>query len=206
MAEKKRGRPFKEETLESRNAAEHFRNRPEWSVLPPHPKQSELTGLIASMDIAEKEIIEQYKYSHTTSVKHAYAMASIGDEAMMNFEEALLEHDKVKRNESAKSKKSGGLAVKEIAASRATELCRINKILLQRLSPLGPRSMSYVARIILRDWHKLDPVSLLPGEPQTLRRRGLLGEPPTAKTIASYIKMASPYPQHRVGKTSLRNK
>jgi len=206
MADKKRGRPLKTETLESRAAAENFLCRPVWSMQPSHSKQSELSEMIDSMDRAEKEIITQYKYSLTTSVKHAYAMASLGDEAMEGCEEALVKLDEKKRNESSDRKKWGGDAVNELATDRANEICKINQILLERLKPLGPLSMSDVARIILRDWCQIDPASLLPGEPRALRCRGLPGEPPTAKTITSYVKKASPFQPHRVGKTSLRIK
>jgi len=206
MAEKKRGRPLKPETLESKKAAENMLNRPAWSTQISTTKQAELNELISSMDRAEKEIIAQYKYSQTTSVQHAYAMASLGDESMNDFEEALLKRNKRKRSESSESKKMGADAVKKMAAARACELCQINKILLERLKPLGPLSMSDVAKKILKDWDHLDPSSLLLGEPRTLRCRGLPGKPPSAKTIASYIKKFSPFHPHRVGKTSLGNK
>lgn len=206
MMPKKRGRPFKKETLESKAFMENFQRRPEWAKLPSKGQESGLSELIASMDRTEKEIISQYKYSHTTSAQHAYNMASIGDEAMSGREKKFLLRDQEKSGESAKNKKAGGAAVKESAATRAIQLCRINKVLLERLKPLGPLSMSDVAQKILRDWKHLDPAALLPGEPKTLKCRGLPGEPPTSRTIANYITSASPFKQHRVGKTSLRNK
>lgn len=206
MAKKKRGRPLKAETLESLATKEALLNRPTWTMSPSGSSASNLKELIDSMNIAEAQIIQQYKYSHTTSVKHAYAMASVGDEVMEEFAETLLKRDKEKREESSINKKSGGDAVKRVAINRANNLCLINKVLLERLKPIGPLSMSDVARIILRDWEKLDPASLLPGEQPNMKRRGLPGKAPTAKTICSYIKLASPFQPHRVGKTSLRNK
>ena len=206
MVPKKRGRPFKAETLESQTAAENLRNRPARSMLSFNSNQSDLVTLIESMDRAKNEIIKQYKYSHTTSVQHAYDMASLGDEAMVGREETLLDHDKKKRAESGENKQKGGDSVRLTAANRAKELCKINQILLERLKPLGPLSVSDVARKILREWDQVDSATLLTGENKNMRCRGLPGDPPSAKTICTYIKEASPFQPHRVRKTSMKNK
>ncbi len=203
---KKRGRPLKPEKLEALEAAERMRTRPSWLKPPSTKKQAELHELLESMGRAESEILSQYKYSHTTSADHAYAMASVGDEVMVDSQEALLKLDARKMTESFDSKKMGGKAKKDAALQRAEKLCAINKVLLELLSPIGKLSMSDVARKILKDWSSLDPATLLVGEPTTMRRRGLAGDPPSMKTIVNYIKLASPYRVHRVGRTSLRNK
>ena len=207
MTEKKRGRPLKAETVESRLAAENLRQRPSYLPPPNAEKLRGLNDLIASLDVAEQEILLAYKYSVTTSANHAYTMASIGDESMSEEITAkVLEKDTRIRATLKDNPKAGGKSVKTTAAQRAEKICKLNKILLERLKPLGPLTLSDVARKIFRDWDSIQLGSLLPGEPPTLLARGISGKKPTIKTIGNYIKSASPFPMHRVGKTSLRKK
>ena len=207
MSEKKRGRPLKAETVESRAVAEKLRNRPSYLPPPSTEKLQDLNNLIASMDDAEQAILSAYQYSITTSANHAYTMASIGDESMTEEITAkVLEKDTRIRAALKDNPKAGGESVKKTAAQRAEKICKLNKILLERLKPLGPLTLSDVARKIFRDWDSIQLGSLLPGEPPTLLARGISGEKPTIKTIGNYIKSASPFSVHRVGKTSLRKK
>lgn len=207
MTEKKRGRPLKAETVESRLAAENLRHRPSYLPPPNTEKLQGLNELIASMDDAEHEILAAFKYSITTSANHAYAMASIGDETMTEeITAAVLKEDAEIRKGLKNNPQAGGKSVKNTAVQRAEKICTLNKILLERLRPLGPLTLSDVARKIIREWDLIQLGSLLPGEPPTLLARGISGEKPTTKTIGNYIKSASPFPVHRVGKTSLKKK
>ncbi len=207
MAEKKRGRPLKAETVESRIAAEKLRNRPSHLPPPSTKKLQDLKNLIASMDVAEQAILSAYKYSVTTSSNHAYTMASIGDESMTKeITSRVIEQDNRIRKGLTDNPKEGGKAVKTNAIHRAEKICQLNKILLERLRPLGPLSLSDVAKKIFREWDTVRPELRLEGEPPTLSARGIGGKKPTIKTIGNYIKSASPFPMHRVGKTSLRKK
>ena len=207
MTEKKRGRPLKAETVESRVVAEKLRNRPSYLPPPSTEKLQDLNNLIASLDVAEQEILLAYKYSVTTSGSHAYTMASIGDESMTEeITTAVLKKDAEIREGLKNNPQAGGKSVKKTAAQRAEKICQLNKILLERLRPLGPLTISDVARKIIREWDLIQLGSLLPGEPPTLLARGISGEKPTIKTIGNYIKSASPFSVHRVGKTSLRKK
>jgi hypothetical protein len=207
MAEKKRGRPLKVETVESRIAAEKLRNRPSHLPPPNTKKLQDLNNLIASMDVAEQAILSAYKYSVSTSDNHAYTMASIGDESMSEEITAkVLEKDNRIRTGLKDNPKAGGKSVKKTAAQRAEKICKLNKILLERLRPLGPMSLNDVAGKIIREWDLIQPGLQLKGEPPTLLARGISGKKPTIKTIGNYIKSASPFPMHRVGKTSLRKK
>ena len=207
MTEKKRGRPLKAETVESRLAAENLRHRPSYLPPPNTEKLQGLNELIASMDDAEHEILAAFKYSITTSAYHAYAMASIGDETMTEeITAAVLKEDAEIRKGLKNNPQAGGKSVKNTAVQRAEKICTLNKILLERLRPLGPLTLSDVARKIIREWDLIQLGSLLPGEPPTLLARGISGEKPTTKTIGNYIKSASPFSVHRVGKTSLRKK
>lgn len=207
MTEKKRGRPLKAETVESRLAAENLRHRPSYLPPPSTEKLQDLNNLIASMDDAEQAILSAYKYSVTTSANHAYIMASIGDESMSEEITAkVLEKDNRIRAGLKDNPKAGGKSVKTNAAHRAEKICELNRILLERLRPLGPLSLNDVAGKIIREWDAIKPDLRLKGEPPTLLARGIGGEKPTIKTIGNYIKSASPFPMHRVGKTSLRKK
>jgi hypothetical protein len=207
MSEKKRGRPLKAETVESRLTAENLRHRPSFLPLPNTEKLQGLNDLIASMDDAEQEIFTIFKYSITTSANHAYAMASIGDETMTKeITTAVLKKDAEIREGLKNNPQAGGQSVKNTASRKAEKICTLNKILLERLRPLGPLTLNDVARKIIREWDSIQLGSLLPGEPPTLLARGISGEKPTIKTIGNYIKIASPFSVHRVGKTSLRKK
>ena len=207
MTEKKRGRPLKAETVESRVVAEKLRNRPSYLPPPSTEKLQDLNNLIASLDVAEQEILLAYKYSVTTSDSHAYTMASIGDESMTEeIITAVLKKDAEIREGLKNNPKAGGKSVKKTAAQRAEKICKLNKILLERLRPLGPMSLNDVAGKIIREWDSIQPGLQLKGEPPTLLARGISGKKPTIKTIGNYIKSSSPFPMHRVGKTSLRKK
>ena len=207
MTEKKRGRPLKAETVESRVVAEKLRNRPSHLPPPSTEKLQALNNLIASMDDAEQAILSAYKYSVTTSANHAYTMASIGDESMSEEITAkVLEKDTRIRAGLKDNPQAGGNSVKKAAAQRAEQICKLNKILLESLAPLGKWSLNEVAGRIIREWDSIKPGFQLKGEPPTLLARGIGGEKPTIKTIGNYIKSASPFPMHRVGKTSLRKK
>ena len=159
------------------------------------------------MDDAEQAILSAYQYSVTTSANHAYTMASIGDESMSEEITAkILEEDTRIRAGLKDNPKAGGKSVKTNAAHRAEKICELNKILLERLRPLGPMSLNDVAGKIIREWDLIQPGLQLKGEPPTLLARGISGKKPTIKTIGNYIKSASPFSVHRVGKTSLRKK
>ena len=207
MAGKKRGRPLKPETVESRAVAEKLRNRPSHLPTPSPEKLQDLNNLIASMDVAEQAILSAYKYSVTTSESHAYTMASIGDESMTEeITTAVLKKDAEIREGLKNNPEAGGKSVKRTAAQRAEKICKLNKILLERLRPLGPLTLNDVAGKITREWDSIQPGLQLKGEPPTLLARGISGKKPTIKTIGNYIKSASPFSVHRVGKTSLRKK
>jgi hypothetical protein len=206
MTQKKRGRPLSEQAQENLLAAQNLATRPSRLSQNKVPQQTDMISLLASMDQAEKEILKKFRYSQTTSKSHAYAMASLGDETLDDLEEKILERDKKKRNEVASNRDKGTKAVQEIASTRADEICRINRILLERLKPYGLLSLSDVASKIIQDWYDIPLGSKLPGEPTSLRRRGVDGPPPTARTIRNYIRQASPLAHQRVGKTSMRKK
>ena len=125
MSEKKRGRPLKAETVESRVVTEKLRNRPSYLPPPSTEKLQDLKNLIASMDDAEQAILSAYKYSVTTSANHAYTMASIGDESMTEeITKAVLKKDAAIKAGLKDNPKAGGESVKKTAAQRAEKICK----------------------------------------------------------------------------------
>lgn len=201
---KKRGRPKSAATLESERIAEMLKNKPAHL---PNMTAVEQKQAVENFTYAEKirvEILKTYKTSATIPDAHAYLMASIGDESLIDHAHEILQQDSTYQEQAQTNRDTGANAVCTNAKDRAQSLCRKNRVLLERLKPFGPLTLSDVASKILKEWAIVHPDALLPGEATTLTRRGVEGDPPTTKTIKNYIRAASPFPQQRVGKTSLR--
>lgn len=199
---RRRGRPPGSDKAESLLAQEAMRNRPENQTSMTTAEQEKLSNWIKSMDVAEQQVLSQFKYSQTTSKNHAYTMASLDHEIYDESRDEILKIDAQKRGESQDNKLAGGVAVRDEALRRAEKVCELNKILLERAKPFGPLSMSDVARKISSEWEAIPSGGRLLGEPPELIARGIGGNAPSRRTITNYIKAASPFREQRVGKTS----
>jgi len=202
---KPKGRPKSAETIERERIEEMFKNSPPYLIMTAAKKQW-MDELIANGELTQLEILKDYKTSPSIPDNHAYAMASLGDESLRGREAEIISRDNQLRKDAQRNREAGAAATKTIALKRATELCKKNRILVERLAPTGVLSASDIAKKILKEWSLIPMGSKLPGEPDSLTERGVGGDPPTERTIRSYLRQASPLDQHRVGKGFLKKK
>ena len=203
---KKRGRPKSAATLETERIEEMLQNTPAYLPKITAEKKNQLLESIAHGEAIRLEILKTYKTSATIPDDHAYQMASLGDESMIGYEQQVIQRDARYQQQAKALRAAGVLKVRKTAARRAKELCDKNRVLLETMKPFGHLTLSDVASKIRRDWSNVHPHSLMPGETGKLTERGIVGDPPSIRTIKNYIQQASPFPEQRVGKTSLRKK
>ena len=201
---KKRGRPKSAATLERERIEEILKNTPVYLPKITAKKKKQLLESIAHGETIRLEILQTYKTSATIPDDHAYQMASLGDESMIGHEREVIQRDERYQQQAIAFRAAGVRIVSGTATGRAKVLCEKNRVLLELMKPFGNLTLSDVARKIRRDWANLHPHSLMPGETGKLKDRGLLGDPPSIRTIKNYIRQASPFPQQRVGKTLLK--
>lgn len=184
----KRGRPISESTKEKRRLDEMFANPHDHIKEMSEAENRDVREMLGNMEEVRKEILKTYKHSATTPNQHAYDMASIGDEMLEGYEEIILQRDKEYETRSRNFQQTGGKETKKTADTKAKEIYRLNKALIDKIKPLGPHSVTSAAKIILLDWNK----------------RGIHGEIPSERTIRNLIIRGSPHPEHKVGKGSLK--
>jgi hypothetical protein len=203
---KKRGRPKSAATLERDRIEEMLKNTPSYLPKMTAEKKKQMLESIAHGESIRLDILKTYKTSATIPDDHAYQMASLGDGSMICHEHAVIQRDESYLQQARALRAAGVRIVSDTAASRAKALCEKNRALLEIMKPFGHLTLSDVASKIRRDWANVHPHSLMPGETMKLTERGLEGDPPSMRTIKNYIQQASPFPEQRVGKTSLRKK
>ncbi len=197
MSEPKRGRgrPPKPETLEHVPARVAQQN------------SSELVEWVASMQRTKDEILSDYHSYPTIPHGHIFELASLGDEALSGHEERILLNDAKLYQDAVDFRHSGGAERRKSTATRDVELCQKNRVLLGRVNPLGPLTLTDAARRIRLQWTCIPPESRAPGE-EKLDCRGIVwtgndaAQIPSIKTILRAIKRASPFEQHREGQSS----
>ncbi len=163
---------------------------------------SELVEWIASMDRTKDEILSDYHSYPTIPHDHIFEVASLGDDALSGHEERILKNEAKLHQDAVEYRNLGGEEREKSTSARDTELCQKNRILLERVRPFGPLSLTSAAKIIQSQWTCIPPESRVPGE-EKLDRRGVAwtGEDatkiPGIRTIVRAIEKASPFPQHR---------
>ncbi len=214
MDEKKvrKGRKPKQETLELRASVQRIEEM--LANVPKHIKQeksADMDSLFESLDSACAEILSDYRGAPSYPHDHIFKMASLGHELLSGYEEGIIKNDADLKEKIDSYRRSGGENYKKDANAKAFELCIKNRILLGRLAPIGPLSLSDVAKKIQNQWNCIPPDSRMPGE-EKLERRGIRGTGasgtriPSTKTIERYIQAASPFIQHRVRQSSRTKK
>lgn len=203
---KKRGRPKNAATLESERIKEILKNTPAYLPKMTAEGKKQTLESIAHAETIRLEILKTYKTSATIPDDHAYSMASLGDESMIGHGYEVTQRDERYQQQARTLRAAGVRIVSDTAAGRAKALCEKNRVLLEIMKPFGRLTLSDVASKIRKEWASVHPHALMPGETKKLTERGLEGDPPSTRTIKNYIQQASPFPEQRVGKTSLRNK
>jgi hypothetical protein len=205
---RRRGRLPKPDTVESRESERRMEQiRSSAPTFAQQQLRNELASWLTSLDLAEKAILSDYSGYPNIPRDHIFEMASLGDEALSGHEEKVQKKGAACLQNADKFRRSGGDARKDIAAARDTELCQKNRVLLERVKPLGPLTTTSAAKKILAQWNHIPPESRAPGE-EKLERRGVPekgqdgGKIPNIRTIVRAIQRGSPFPQHRKRQTS----
>jgi hypothetical protein len=185
-APKRRGRPPSAKTLKARQIDEWLSNPP------PHIKsltEAERAAFEESFEHNERirqQILKDFKHGRSTPDSHAYSMESLGDEMLSGHEGKILADDQAYRERAQRYREAGARQRRQEASRSAKQTCEKYKDLLQQLEPLGPLTITQVTRRMHEEWDK--------------RRND--GDPPSERTLQNYIRRASPFPEHRSGKTS----
>lgn len=143
-----------------------------------------------SYERAKQQILKAFKYGAITPDRHAYEMASVGDEALEGHETAILQRDSDYLAREAMVRTKGHQKRSTNTQNRAELACTYFAGTLARTRPLGHLSLSAAAGYMRLRW---------PSD-------GSLGEKPTAQTLCNWIKRASPYPGHKLMKTMRKKK
>lgn len=183
---KTKGRPKSAATIELERMNEMLKNIPAYIKMTAS-EIAEVGKNLESAEVIRRQILKDYKTSPSIPDDHAYLMASLGDESLIGHEAGIISRDNQLREKAQEHREAGAESTKTGAEKRATELCKKNRMLLERLAPTGNLSLSDIAKKIIKEWAFLPPGSRMPGEPDTLMKRGIGGEPPTERTIRNYI-------------------
>jgi hypothetical protein len=201
---KGRGRPPSRETLEKQRVDELLKN------IPKHLTQEDrdsLDAILSSMEDAERKLLSDYEAYPTVPRSHIFEMASVGDESMIGYEHLILEQENKLIQQAIRNRHKGGAEYHQNTNIRATQLCEKNRILLEKMKPLGHLSKNRVATIIHEQWDRMPLGNRQPGE-EFMDRRGLedsgknASKIPSIRTIERYIDCGSPFRQHRVRQSS----
>jgi hypothetical protein len=185
-APKKRGRPPSQATIEARRIEDMLKNLPE-RMQPTKAERHEQHKLLESMERARQDILKTFKYGRTTPDRHAYEMASIGDESLNGYENEVIKRDRFYKERATKSRLAGALESRSNAQDRAEQAMGNFKDLLRKVEPLGPLTKTRASAQMREDWLKY----------------GNFGDPPSERTLRRWINAHSPYAEHRSGQTSL---
>lgn len=186
----RRGRPPSAKTLGARQREEWLNNPPAHITRLTEAEKAELDERFEHDERIRQEILKDFKHGRTTPNSHAYEMASLGDEALYGFEDQVFQRDAVYRDRADAYRRGGSRAVHNNSLSRAAEVCRNFKPMLDRVEPRGQLSLTHASELMRRLWNQYHNK----------------GDPPSARTLRTWIRQASPFPEHRVGKVSSRNK
>jgi hypothetical protein len=196
-----RGRPKSPLTLERERVREMF------AQMPPYlsSEESELIqGIKASMpqvDEIERQILRDFKHDASVPNSHAYAMASVGDEAMEGYDSIILAEDEAHRRRTTRQRQSGADTTKQNAVYRAAKVITKNRVMLSEFLYARGESISAVAKKILVEWDHVSADQRIGGE--TITARGDGGPVPSHRTLRDWIASHSNTPTANIGKGSL---
>ena len=183
-----RGRPKSAATLARENIEALFASRP--SHLP--KEESALTKALREAkphnDALEQQILRDYKYDATVPDDHAFAMASLGDESLEGYEDAIIAQDEEHIARVARQRSNGAKATKRNSQNRAKAIIAKNKILISHLIGTRKQSVSRVAKKICTEWVFISVAQRISGEPHLLTARGDGGPCPSERTVRNWIR------------------
>jgi hypothetical protein len=182
-----RGRPKSAATLERERIEAIFASRRLY--LP--KEESALTKALREAkphnDAIEQQILRDYKYDATVPDDHAFAMASLGDESLEGYEDAIIAQDEEHIARVARQRSNGAKATKRNSQNRAKLIIEKNKILISHLIGSRKQSVSRVAKKICTEWVLISVAQRISGEPSSLTARGDGGQRPSERTVRNWI-------------------
>lgn len=153
MIKRSRGRPKKPLTPEREATDKWLRNM---SVCPELLLDDSFTEeWFDHTETVRQQILSDYKHNSTVADKHAYDMASLGDQSMEGCEEGMLEILAEERSYRAKNKENcarGTLSNSQNSRENARLLYDRNLDLIERMESPNGLSLNSIATIIHQNW------------------------------------------------------
>ena len=178
-----------------------------FAQMPPHlsSEESELMqkfkASMSQIDEVERQILRDYKYDASVPDSHAYAMASVGDEAMEGYDSIILAKDEEHRQRIARQRQSGADTTKQNANYRAAKVTAKNKVMLSEFLYARGETIYAVAKKILVEWDYVSAEQRIRDE--TITARGDGGPVPSHRTLRDWIASQLNTPADNIGKGSL---
>jgi hypothetical protein len=198
---RKRGRPKSQDALEREGIKEILAQIPRHLPSEELELMQRLKASMSQVNEVEKQILRDYKYDASVPDSHAYAMASVGDEAMEGYDSSTLAKDEEHRRRIARQRQSGTDTTKQDASYRAAKVIAKNKVMLSEFLYSRGESINAVAKKILVEWDHVSAEQRIGDE--TITARGDGGPVPSHRTIRDWIAGQSNTPTNNIGKGSL---
>ncbi len=183
---KRPGRPLSQASLEKRRIDAMLKNKPSHLPQLTEVKKLALERQFQQSEKIRLEILKSYKHGRTTPDAHAYAMASIGDESLIGYEQVILDADDKYARRAKHYRDEGTRTTKNKSATRQEIIRSININLISKIQTSSAYSVYRVAKIIYDQWDLLLPAQKLLEE-ISLKRRGDGGIRPSITTIGRWI-------------------
>jgi hypothetical protein len=169
VIKRKRGRPKSTATIERESTESWLRNIPE--QVKALFDDSGTKEWLEQLESVRQEILSDYKHDPTIPNKHAYEMASLGDESMFGHENDVLARGHAYRARSQERHARGALSSSQKSMEKARWLCEDNSDLIERMESPGGPSLNSVVTIIADHWHD----------------RGVTDKHPSKRTLTRWI-------------------
>lgn len=201
VKDRKRGRPKSSATLERERIKEMFAQMPPFLPNGESELMRQLKASMPQVEEIERQILRDYKHDASVPSSHAYAMASVGDEAMSGYDSLILAQDEAHRQRIANQRKSGTNTQKKNARDRAEKIVEKNKLMLSELVGARGKSVCVAAKKIRGEWSHVTIAQRVKGE--VLTARGDANPAPSLRTLREWITRRQIIPTNNDGKGSL---
>ncbi len=195
-----RGRPKSLLTLERGRMKEIFVQVPPYLPSEESDLMRSLKASLSQVDGIEKQILRDYKYDASVPNSHAYAMASVGDEAMDGYDRIIMDQDEAHLRRVTRQRQSGAEIKKQDAIYRADRVLEKNKLMIDEFLKVRRATISAVASKIRAEWDHVAVNQRTKGE--TITSRGDGGPAPSNRTIRNWITSRRNSPTSNLGKSS----
>ncbi|MEN9832858.1 MAG: hypothetical protein RL753_12 [Bacteroidota bacterium] len=190
---RKRGRPKTAATIERERQEETFARI--FEVAGQNVSQEELAetqALAKSLEQGRRDLLASFK-SPPFPERLVFAELSIEPDPALEgappntakfraYRESVIREAEEVRSDIASGRRRGSENAAKLRNSRIEYFADANRVLLGRLGKPGYSTRQVTDRV-MQDWHNLDPIRRLAGEPKSLARRGDGQAPPKPETL-----------------------